>query len=245
MAITSAGLRKIYRLLLVRYEPQGWWPLASRAGSRGFDRRGYHPNDYTEPKTSEGKFEVCVGAILTQSTSWTNVEKALRNLAGAGLLSPTGIALTPATKLSALIRPTLYHNVKAKKLKAFTDYVNEEYGGNLSTLLKLPRHELRLALLSVWGVGPETADSIILYAAHKPSFVVDAYTKRIFGRLGYLKGDESYDEIKKLFEKNLPQDEKLYNEFHALIVEHAKRHCKKKPECKECPIKKHCKKCRT
>jgi len=240
MATTGAGLRRIYRLLLVRYGPQGWWPLASRAGSRGFDGRGYHPGDFAEPKTPEGKFEVCVGAILTQSTSWVNVEKALRNLAGAGLLSPTGIALTPATKLSALIRPTLYHNVKARKLKTFTDFIHDKFNGDVGKLLALPTEELRPRLLSVWGVGPETADSIILYAAHEPSFVVDAYTKRIFGRLGYLKGNESYDEIKKIFEKNLPHSPLLYNEFHALIVEHAKRHCRRQPACGGCPLAQLC-----
>lgn len=241
MDTRSVSPSKLYKPLLSRYGQQGWWPLASRAGSRGFDGRGYHPNDYAEPKTPEGKFEVCAGAILAQSTSWVNVEKALRNLAGAGLLSPAGIALTPATKLSTLIRPTLYHNVKAKKLKAFTDFIHDESNGDVGKLLALPTEELRPRLLSVWGVGPETADSIILYAAHKPSFVVDAYTKRIFTRLGYLKGNESYDEIKKLLEKNLPQNEKLYNEYHALIVEHAKKHCRKKPNCMNCQIKSHCK----
>ena len=203
MDTRSVSLSKVYKLLLSRYSPQGWWPLASRAGSRGFDRRGYHPNDYTEPKTSEGKFEVCVGAILTQSTSWVNVEKALINLSNAGIISVDGIKRTPPSKISPLIKSSLYYNVKARKLKAFTDFIHDEFNGDVGKLLALPTEELRPRLLSVWGVGPETADSIILYAAHKPSFVVDAYTKRIFTRLGYLKGNESYDEIKKLFEKNL------------------------------------------
>ena len=230
----------VYDALLSSYGLQGWWPLKSRAGEDGFDLRGYHRGDYRHTISPEEKFEVAVGAILAQSTSWMNVEKALKNLNDAGLLSLHGIKKTPPHKLSPLIKSSLYHNIKAKKLKAFTDFVYENFDGDVESLLALPLTELRTTLLSVWGIGPETADSVILYAAGKPSFVVDAYTKRIFGRLGVVSGNEPYEQVKEFFEKNLPRKAPLYNEFHALIVEHAKQHCKKKEDCVKCPTKEYC-----
>jgi endonuclease-3 related protein len=240
MDTPKESLSGLYKLLLSRYGLQGWWPIASKAGEEGFDVRGYHRGDYAHPKSDSEKFEVIAGAILAQSTSWTNVEKALINLKKKNLLSLEKIRKTPRSKLSPLIKSSLYHNVKARKLAAFADFVHDEFNEDVEKLLSLPTEELRPRLLSVWGVGPETADSIILYAAHKPSFVVDAYTKRIFTRLGFLTGNEPYDEIKKLFEKNLLQSPLLYNEYHALIVEHAKQHCRKNPACSKCPLIRMC-----
>lgn len=211
MDTINGRLVEVYDIFYSSYGPQGWWP-------------------------GDSSFEVCIGAILTQSTSWSNVEKAILNLKRENILSPKCIRDVKEAKLSKLVKPSLYHNVKAKKLKAFIKFLYDEFDGELDALLTLPLPELRIRLLSVWGIGPETADSIILYAAGKPSFVVDAYTKRIFTRLGYLTGDESYAEVKILFEENLPKDAKLYNELHALIVEHAKIHCKVKPDCAECPL---------
>ncbi len=236
MDATREGLLRIYDALFKAYGFQGWWPVTSKDCEGKFPQGGYHPGDYEVPESPGDKFEVCVGAILTQSTSWKNVEKAVSKLQGAGVLSLKGLIQTPKSELSNLIKSSLYHNVKAEKLKCFADFVSSDYDGDIEALLSLPQGKLRLTLLSIWGVGPETADSIILYAAKKPSFVVDTYTKRIFSRLGFLNGDESYDEVKKLFEENLPQKKPLHNEFHALIVEHAKQYCKKKPLCEDCPV---------
>ncbi|MDD5112108.1 MAG: endonuclease III domain-containing protein [Candidatus Altiarchaeota archaeon] len=208
-------LLAVYKRLLREFGPQGWWP-------------------------AETPFEVIVGAILTQSTSWQNVEKAIQNLKKAGLLSPDGLRKVPLRNLAVLIRPALYYNVKARKLKRFMDFLYGNYDGNLDLLLSRPAGQLREELLSVWGVGPETADSIVLYAAHKPSFVIDAYTKRIYWRLGMLSEDVSYDEAKRFFEDGLPKDVLLYQEYHALIVELGKRYCRTKPVCVECCLKNYC-----
>jgi len=208
-------LLAVYNRLLKEFGPQGWWP-------------------------AETPFEVIVGAILTQSTSWLNVEKAIRNLKKAGLLNPNGLRKVPLRRLAMLIKPALYYNVKARKLKRFMDFLYGNYDGNLDSLLSRPAGQLRDELLSVWGVGPETADSIVLYAAHKPSFVIDAYTKRIYGRLGMLSEDASYDEAKRFFEDCLPKDVLLYQEYHALIVELGKRYCRTKPVCGECCIREFC-----
>ncbi|MFH1835289.1 MAG: endonuclease III domain-containing protein [Methanobacteriota archaeon] len=241
MDATREGLLRVYDALFKAYGFQGWWPITSKACEGKFHEGGYHPGDYKVPESPGDKLEVAVGAILTQSTSWKNVEKAIARLQGAGIVTLDALKRTPKPLLSNLIKSSLYHNVKAEKLKCFAEFVNKEFDGDIEALLELPVGELRLMLLSIWGVGPETADSIILYAAKKPSFVVDTYTKRFFSRLGFLNGDESYDEVKKYFEENLPRQVSLYNEYHALIVEHAKRHCKVRPECTECPLHEKCK----
>ena len=215
----SIGVRlgRVYRLMFSEYGPRGWWP-------------------------GETPFEVIVGAILAQSTSWSNVEKAMGNLKGRGLLSPKGLCDVKISSLASLIKPSLYYNVKARKLKEFIKFLYERFGGSVERMRRVELYELRAMLLDVWGLGPETVDSIILYALDKPSFVVDAYTKRIFSRLGLLDGGEDYDEVKRLFEDNLDLDVRLFNEYHALIVEHGKRICKKnKPLCSECCLRKDCK----
>jgi len=205
-------LLEIYHRLYAAYGPQHWWP-------------------------GEGPFEVIVGAILTQQVGWRNVELAIAGLKTAGLMDPESLARAPLEQIARIIRPTGYYNQKAKKLKAFLDFLNVRHNTDLNKLFSLPVDKLREELLSVRGIGEETADSIILYAAEKPSFVVDAYTRRILTRLGVINGEESYGEIRELFMKNLPKDVPLYNEYHALLVRHGKERClKRSPRCAGCPL---------
>ena len=206
-------LTEIYVRLLTRFGPQHWWPQ------------------------SDGAFEVIVGAILTQNTSWTNVEKAMANLRRAKLLTPDALNRTMEKRLATLIRPSGYFNLKAKKLKAFVRFLFEKHQGKLSHLFQQDLATLREELLAVYGIGPETADSIILYAAEKPIFVVDAYTRRILARVGLVTDDATYAETQQLFMEHLPHDEPRFNEYHALIVALGKDICKKsKPRCGDCPL---------
>jgi endonuclease III related protein len=204
-------LIEIFNLLLARYGHRHWWP-------------------------AETPFEVCVGAILTQNTNWGNVEKAIANLKGEGLLSPRGLRDVPAEKLADVIRPAGYFNVKSTRLKGFISWLFGSYGGSVKRMSGAQWPELREELLTVKGIGPETADSILLYACAKPTFVVDAYTRRLFAALGLISGREGYEEIRALFMENLPQDVVLFNEYHALIVQHAKEHCRKRPRCAGCAL---------
>ena len=212
---TKRRVKAVYQRLLLAYGPQRWWP-------------------------ADTPYEVCVGAILTQSTSWANVENAVANLKKARLLSNDRILKTRNRRLAGLIRPSLYYNVKARKLREFARFLAKEYGGRVENMALEETGELRRKLLAVWGLGPETADSMLLYALDKPSFVVDAYTKRIFTRMGLIPADATYDEVKGFFETNLPRDARLYNEYHALIVEHGKNTCKMTPRCKGCCLKAMC-----
>jgi endonuclease-3 related protein len=182
-------------------------------------------------------FEVIVGAILTQNTSWTNVERAIANLRSAQMLTPYTIAAARLAKLALLVRPSGYFRQKAKKLKAFVRFLHREYGGSLNRMFDTPTEILREKLLSVHGIGPETADSILLYAGNHPVFVVDAYTHRIFSRHGITDGKPQYESVRALFEATLPRDSQLFNEFHALIVNTGKNWCRKNaPRCAECPL---------
>jgi len=204
-------LLEIFDALLDAYGPRFWWP-------------------------AETPFEVCVGAILTQNTNWGNVEKAIANLKGAGILSPEGLREVAVERLAELIRPAGYFNVKSARLKDFIGWLFREHGGRLESMFAGDWRRLRDELLKVRGIGPETCDSILLYAGHQPSFVVDAYTKRLFSRLGLLAEDAAYEQVRSLFMGNLPPDTELYNEYHALIVEHCKERCRKKPLCPACPL---------
>jgi len=208
-------LLKIYQRIHESFGPQHWWP-------------------------AETSFEVIIGAILTQQTSWNNVEKAISNLKKEQLLNPEKIRDAKKEKLEELIRPSGYYRQKTKKLKNFINFLWEKYDGNLEKLFNQNISELRKELLSVNGIGKETADSIILYAAEKPIFVIDAYTVRIMNRLG-ITSEKDYGMLQKLFEENLPKDVQLFNEFHALIVHLGKNYCKKKPICDGCPLKIKCK----
>lgn len=250
-------IESLYAQLLSAYGPQGWWPLSSRAGERGYDVRGYHHGAYGQPRTAAGRFEIVMGAILTQNSAWTNAEAALRRLRDEGIRLPADIRSFPQGRLARLIRSSGYFNQKARKLK--------EVAALFRTAASLapgaaPRRE---ELLSCWGIGPETADSILLYAFQIPSFVVDAYTRRLLIRMGILAGmkrrgtsriqwrrgtpriqrrrgtpriQHGYDEIQRIFLEALPRRHEVFNEYHALIVEHAKRHCRAKPLCSGCPV---------
>lgn len=209
-------LLNIYNDMLAAFGPQYWWP-------------------------ADDDFEVIVGAILTQSVSWKNVEKAIDNLKREGLMSLDAILFVDEEKLAGLIKSTMYYNQKAKKLKNFCQYIAQYYEGDIYSFFKNDIPQMRGQLLSIKGIGPETADSIILYAAGKPIFVVDAYTHRIFSRLGFFSEEAKYDEIQSFFMDNLPLDAGLFNEYHALIVRLGKDCCKnKRPLCSECPVKNYC-----
>ena len=210
-------LREIYTRLYERYGPQGWWP-------------------------GEGPLDVVIGSILTQSAAWPNVEMAMRNLKEAGCWSLEAIHRLPVDDLAMVIRSSGYFNAKARKLKAFAAHVVDRYGGDLSALLGQELEPLRIELLSIHGIGPETADDILLYAAGKPSFVIDTYTRRIVQRVGVVvqeKGD-GYMAYQALFHANLPHDTLLFNEYHALLDRHAKVACAKTPRCKGCCLRDIC-----
>ena len=209
----SATLMRYYEAMSTALGPMHWWPAQSR-------------------------FEVIVGAILTQSTSWGNVERAIANLRSARMLTPPALRKARLSKLAALIRPSGYFRQKAKKLKAFVHFLQFAYGGSLDRMFQTPTPELREQLLSVHGIGPETADSIMLYAGNHPVFVVDAYTHRIFGRHGITGVKPDHEAVRARFEAALPRHPQLLNEFHALIVNTGKNWCRKSvPRCQECPMR--------
>ena len=214
--IGKRELIQLYEELIKTYGEQNWWPIDEE----------YHKNHRTNPEE-----EVVIGAILTQNTAWKNVEKALDNLKKDKLLSFEGIRKTPIRKLESLIKPAGFYKQKAKYLKNFTSLY-----GSIKELEDIERKEL----LKIKGIGEETADVILLYALNKLSFVIDAYTRRILKRMWGISG--SYNDLKTLFEKNIPKDLKLYKEFHALIDEHGKRVCRKSPLCDRCCLKKLCEK---
>lgn len=220
-------LKSIYEKLYSHFGSQGWWPVTP-TGCRGPENT---PVYGVSTRTEKQRFEVMVGAILTQNTSWKNVEKAIINLNKENLIDPIKIKNINIKKLASVIRPSGYYNQKAKKLKNLADFIIKN---RISGLLKEDANSLRNKLLSINGVGPETADSILLYALDKPIFVIDAYTKRIFSRL-CCKG-QSYEELQSMFISNLPHDSRMFNEYHALLVELGKRHCAKKQVCEGCPI---------
>ncbi|MEM0231268.1 MAG: endonuclease III domain-containing protein [Candidatus Woesearchaeota archaeon] len=224
---------EVYKQLLKDYGPQGWWPLLSAADKKSASKVGYHPGDYSFPTRESDIFEICVGAILTQNTSWKNVEKAILNLKRLGALNPEKILRLKEYKIASAIRPAGYFNQKARKLIEFSRFFIKLRG-------RIPSRD---ELLSVWGVGKETADSILLYAYKQRIFVVDAYTRRIFSRLGLISQNAEYDEVREKFESCLPKKFEVYQEFHALIVEHAKRFCQKVPKCSNCSLRLRCAYC--
>ncbi len=216
-------LLEVYRRLLAAYGPRGWWP------------------------GSGDPFEIAVGAILTQIVSWKNVEIALANLRAAGALSPRALLALGEGELEALVRPSGYYTVKARRLRAFARMLVDDFDGDLGALFALPLPEIRAKLLATHGIGEETADDIIVYAAHRPSFVVDAYTVRLFTRLGLTPPGhrrvagrpvvQTYRSWQRLFMDHLTADAALFNEYHALIVRHGVVRCRKNdPRCAECPL---------
>lgn len=209
-------LMDIYHRLLAHFGPQDWWP-------------------------GESPFEVIVGAILTQQTSWSNVEKAIRNIKGADILSPQALAAIPIDQLEILIRPSGFYRQKARYLKAFSDHLLTRHSGELASLFSGKMEKIREELLSLPGIGPETADSIILYAAGLPSFVIDNYTIRAGQRLGIFREKPTYAYAKAHFEPHLQRDAHIFNEFHALLVELGKNYCRAgKPQCDGCPLMENC-----
>lgn len=208
-------LMDIYQRLYSNYGPQYWWPAAT-------------------------KFEVVLGAILTQNTAWVNVRRALENLREANCLTPSAIRIVSMERLSLLIKPSGYFNTKAKKLKAFANYL-ALYDDEIGSWSDRDPKELRSELLKIYGIGPETADDIVLYVAELPSFVIDTYTRRIISRVGIGPVPDTYDSYQALFEDNLPSQSYLYNEYHALLDCHAKMACtKQKPSCTQCCLRDLC-----
>jgi endonuclease-3 related protein len=185
----------------------------------------------------DSPFEIMVGAILTQNTNWQNVEKAITNLKEAGLLSFAAMSILPVDELAEYIRPAGYYNIKAGRLKNFFSMIIQHWDGDLDYFLTLPTAELREQLLAVKGIGPETADSMVLYAAARPIFVIDTYTHRILSRHEIIPEEYGYFEIQELIMDNLEEDTAFFNEFHALLVRTGNRFCKKsKPKCDDCPL---------
>lgn len=206
-------LKEIYRRLFATFGRQYWWP-------------------------GETPFEVMVGAILTQNTAWTNAARAITRLKEKDLLDSARLARLPHRRLAQLIRSSGYFNQKARRLKGFVRYLQRDYQGQITRMRVLPLEQVRAELLSLSGIGPETADSILLYALEKPAFVVDAYTRRVLARHSLIPWDASYEEIQSLLIKNLPQDVALFNEYHALFVAVGKSLCQKRyPQCHRCPLR--------
>lgn len=212
MGFTSDQLREIYHRLDEHFGPLNWWP-------------------------AESPFEVLVGAVLTQNTNWKNVEKSIDSLKRANLLSFDAVLDVPEEQLAELIRSSGYYNLKSRRLKNLLQMVKAEYGGDLSLFFSEDILTAREALLRVKGIGPETADSILLYAGGHPIFVVDAYTHRILSRHGLIPESCDYQTVQDLFMDNLDHDATIFNQYHALLVRTAKRFCKKRePLCGECPL---------
>jgi endonuclease-3 related protein len=211
-AVKNPPLQEVYEALHAHFGPQHWWPGRTR-------------------------WEVIVGAILTQNTSWANVERCLRRLRKEGALALPALRRMTRPALAARLRPVGYFNIKARRLKAFVDMMYNRFDGRVRRLFALDTPRLREVLLEVNGVGPETADSIVLYAGKRPVFVVDAYTRRFLVRHGWLRPAAGYDEVAEFFTTRLPRDEKLFNEYHALIVALGKYLCRPKPRCEACPLR--------
>jgi len=211
--MTSETISEIYQLLYDAFGPQHWWP-------------------------GETPFEIVTGAILAQNTSWTNVEKAIANLKSTGYLTPDELYHIDLTQITELIRPAGYYNIKAKRLKNFVNWLFDNYSGELANLQTVYTDQLREELLAIKGIGRETADSILLYALGRPVFVVDAYTARITLRHELIEPGADYEQLRELFQSNLPEEVPFFNEYHALLVRVGKEFCKTKARCSGCPLEK-------
>ncbi len=209
----SNQLNEIYQLLFDRFGPQHWWP-------------------------GQTQFEIITGAILTQNTNWANVEKAIANLKSADYLTPEKLYHLEVSQLAELIRPAGYYNIKTKRLKNFINWLFDNYDGKPANLETVDTGQLRAELLGIKGIGYETADSMLLYAFERPVFVVDAYTARIAFRHQLIEPDADYEQLRELFQSNLPEDIQLFNEYHALLVKVGKEFCKPKAKCPGCPLEK-------
>ncbi len=204
-------LLDIYRRMEAHYGPTHWWP-------------------------GDTAFEIAIGAILTQNTAWTNVEKAIVNLKRAKLLSPSRILESKDAQLHEVLRPSGYFRIKTERVRSFCRHLTERYAGSMARMAKRPLDELRHELLGIPGIGPETADDILLYACGKPVFVVDAYTRRMLSRHGLVEPDIEYETLRAVFERRLPADVRLFKEYHGLIVWTGKDYCRRTPKCEGCPL---------
>ncbi len=204
-------LIKIYKKLLENYGEQNWWP-------------------------ADSKLECAIGAILTQNTSWNNVEKAIINIKSVMDITIENLSVLSTNELSLLIRPSGFYNQKAKRIKRLIEFINNQYEGKIENMEHENLKSLRAGLLSINGIGPETADCILLYVVNKPVFVIDKYTYRLLYRHGFIVRETSYSEMQNLFMENLENRSGLFGEFHALIIEVGKNHCKKRAICEDCPI---------
>ncbi len=202
---------EVYRQLLDALGPQHWWP-------------------------GDSPWEVMIGAVLVQNTTWKNVERAIANLREADLVEPRRLLAVPPDELAELIRPAGYYRLKTKRLRSLLEFVVGEYDGSLDALLSVDVHQLREELLGVHGIGPETADSILLYALERPVLVVDTYTHRVFARHGWIGYDAHYHQLQEHLASELPVDVALYNELHALLVNVGHHFCRRQPKCDECPL---------
>jgi endonuclease III related protein len=201
-----------YNRMLAAFGPQRWWP-------------------------GDSPFEIIVGAVLVQNTAWRNVERAIDNLREAGVMQPQALYALPQEELAELIRPAGYYQVKAKRLQNLLRFIVDDYGGSLDAMFRTSLPTLREQLLAIHGIGPETADAILLYAGGLPTFVVDTYTHRVLARHGWIDYDADYHQIKELFESELPADAPMYNEYHALLVRIGKDYCKRSAaHCESCPL---------
>lgn len=208
---TATMIREMFDLLLSSYGPQHWWPAPTPT-------------------------EVIIGAILTQNTAWKNVERALDNLRAADLLDFAKIHNVPDDRLAQLIRPSGTYRVKVRRIRAFVDYLMEHHDGNLESVGTGQLNDVRDRLLAIHGIGPETADAILLYAFDRPTFVVDAYTQRVLRRHFLIEGRTTYGHVQRLFHTSLAEEVEMFNEYHALIVKVAKTHCRTRATCKDCPL---------
>lgn len=210
---TEQRLLNIFRTLLSSFGKRNWWP-------------------------GETELEIIVGAILTQNTSWKNVEKAINNMKAQGVLDVDTLHAITKDQLGEIIKPSGFYNLKSSRLKLFINVLHENFNKSIDNLKYYDTNDLRNLLLGINGIGPETADSILLYALNRPVFVVDAYTKRFLKNHRLYDGNGEYDDVQQFFMTNLPHDTNLFNEFHALIVCLCQNYCKKMPECIICPLNK-------
>ena len=223
----------LYTALISMYGPQGWWPVPALEGTEGYTRGGYHPGVFPSYGSLE-RYQIVCGAVLTQNTTWKNARYALERMMAEGVTDPRDVLTIEETRLAELIRPSGYYNQKARKLRAVTAFLMEQ--GTLEHGYPPGRADL----LDIWGVGPETADSILLYAFDVPVFVVDAYTRRLFSRLMFKDVPRDYGGLQWYITRRIPEDVRMYQEFHALIVRHCKDVCKKRPLCAVCPFPGEC-----
>lgn len=203
--------KNYFRRLSEHFGPTGWWP-------------------------GDSAFEIAVGAILVQNTGWVNVEQAIANLKESRLLNPRRILEADPSEVESILRPAGCFRVKTKRLRSFCDFLADEFGGSMARMARVPLEELRPRLLDVHGIGPETADDILLYACHKPVFVVDAYTRRVLSRHGVVDGGIGYESLRAIFETNLAENVTVFQEFHALLVRVGHDYCRKTPKCSRCPL---------